>query len=62
VSSGEVNVARKVGKTKLRSIRVPDPQWDRWEQAANTRGQTVSDYLRELADREADKRLGRRRD
>jgi hypothetical protein len=54
-------VARKTGKTPMRGIRVPDDQWRRWEDAATAKGQTISDYLRELADREADRRLGKSR-
>lgn len=49
------------GRTPIRNFRADDPQWERWEQAATAQGQTVSDYLRDLADREADRRLGKKR-
>jgi hypothetical protein len=61
--AGEVTVARKVGKTKLRSVRVPDPQWDRWMAAveADEQETTISDEIRTAMDRYADRVLGKRR-
>jgi hypothetical protein len=63
VSSGEVTVARKVGKTKMRGVRVPDPQWDRWMAAveADAAETTISDEIRAAMDRYADRILGKRR-
>ena len=38
------------GPTKIRSIKVPDEQWTRWEIAAEKAGVRVSEWLRRLAD------------
>ena len=38
------------GPTKIRSIKVPDEQWSRWEAAAIAAGLKTSEWLRRLAD------------
>lgn len=56
-------MARKVGKTPMRGIRVPDEQWQRWLDAveADEEETSVSEVIRFLMDKYADKQLGRKR-
>jgi hypothetical protein len=51
-------MARKTGETKMRGIRVSDFDWRRFEAAAALSGESVSEYLRGLGRREAERRLG----
>lgn len=37
-----------MARTKLRSIRVDDPEWESWEKAALARGMRVSEFIRSV--------------
>lgn len=41
------------GKDPLRSLRVPNEEWERWKQAAARKGLTLSMWLRDIANRKA---------
>jgi predicted DNA-binding ribbon-helix-helix protein len=40
------------GPTPRRSIRVPEREWERWQDIARRRGVTVTEWLMELARKE----------
>lgn len=41
------------GKDPLRSLRVPDEEWERWKRAASKKKLTLSMWIREIANRNA---------
>jgi hypothetical protein len=56
-------MTRKRGRTPVRTLRVPDGQWERWMAAveADDKETTVSDEIRAAMDKYADRVLGRRK-
>jgi hypothetical protein len=54
-------MTRKRGRTPVRTLRVPDAQWERWMAAveADEKETTVSDEIRAAMDKYSDRVLGR---
>jgi hypothetical protein len=40
-------------KDPMRSLRVPDEEWERWQNAATAKGLSISMWLRRIANRNA---------